>query len=311
MTQQIPSHGKHIRGDLSYELVEIHKKMLAAETSHKRKELRERLIHESEGLVIRGIQPFRGRAKRLCFEYRELVQEGQCALMEAIDKWDPEKGTLATYASNLIKCRMLDILHVGNSPTSRTRDISNRIFQAERAQKHAEQKAGRTPTTTEIMASVHEIAKARKIKPLTEKELRQGLEYGARRGVPLDAPLGRDGPTLGSILPSEQFNPQDQSTIWDELYALNEEVVEIAACLSKKSQRDLFIFLCCTGLYPGEVPTKTDIARILELSYQRVSQIIDKCQKILLEEMRVDKKEIERMRERRKYLNEVLEEILP
>lgn len=125
------------------------------------REARDRLVvHYSPlvkfvaGRVRSGLPP--------AVEQADLVSDGVIGLMDAIDKFEPERGLqFQTYAVTRIRGAMVDGLRATDWVP---RSVRERIREIDAAQTKLERSLGRTPTDTEVAAELKmSVAELRKI----------------------------------------------------------------------------------------------------------------------------------------------------
>ena len=155
----------------------------------------ERIVAESENLI-------RWVALQYCAScgasvgMEDLMQEGRCAVMEAIRQYDPERGAaFSTYAVTVIK-RYICSLAVYNSHSVRLpRQVYTVKKKIAEAAKDARQNGRALPTPQELSKSLD--------LPLRtiERVLRSSDE-----AISLDVPIGEDGDNcLGDIIPDDRL----------------------------------------------------------------------------------------------------------
>ena len=167
---------------------------------HRDHEAAARLVTANLRLVVAVAFGFR----RAVANVLDLVQEGNIGLMEAVERFDPAKGTrLSTYASWWIRSRMVKYLldnwrlvRVGTT-NARRKLLYN--LQRERARLEA---LGIQPTTKLL---------AERLGTSQEDVIAVGQAIGAR-DVSLDAPIGEESTaTRGDLMPDEsRASPEEQ-----------------------------------------------------------------------------------------------------
>ena len=134
----------------------------------------------------------------------DLIQEGNLGLMEAIERFDPYKGTrLSTYATFWIRSRIIKYL-LDNWRLVRvgTTNARRKLIYGLRAEKERMEREGLTPTTKLLAA---------RLGTSEEDVIAVDSALGARDSS-LDAPVGEDSDTTrGDLLPGETPTPERQA----------------------------------------------------------------------------------------------------
>lgn len=192
-------------------------------------------------------------------EQNDLVSYGLFGLIDAIDKFEPERGfKFETYAMSRIKGNILDELRaidwVPRSVRAKSRQIENAYASLE-AQLH------RAPTDDELAAELE----------MTVTALRATLSKISLVGVAaLDRYVGSEddggGATLIDLVPSDAEGPGD-------IFESEELRDELAEAIRKLPEREKTVL----GLYYFESLTLAQIGEVLGVSESRVSQIHTKA----------------------------------
>ncbi|MGQ0847697.1 MAG: FliA/WhiG family RNA polymerase sigma factor [Actinomycetota bacterium] len=183
----------------------------------------------------------------------DLVSNGVFGLIDAIDKFEPERGfKFETYAINRIKGSILDGLRaldwVPRSVRARAREI-------ERSMSELEHRLKRNPTEEELAA--HMSVDIESVRSTLAEMSNLGL-------VALDELIGPDaGSSLGDFLP-------DQSGVGPEAAFQAEETRHILGdAINRLSDRERLVIT----LYYFEGLTLAEIGEVLGVTESRVCQI--------------------------------------
>jgi RNA polymerase sigma factor for flagellar operon FliA len=185
----------------------------------------------------------------------DLVSYGIFGLIDAIDRFDPERGlAFETYGITRIKGAIIDELRaldwVPRSVRAKARSL-------ETAYRDLEARLGRVPTDTELAAAVG----------ITEEQLQAVLAQISFIGLAaLDETLGigehGEGPTLGETLPDRSDGPV-------AVVETAETRRILAACIASLPERERVVLT----LYYYEGLTLGEIGSVLGVSESRVCQI--------------------------------------
>ena len=165
----------------------------------------ERLVLANLRFVVRIAHEYRGYGMRLL----DLIQEGNMGLMNAVQKFDPDKGyRLISYAVWWIRAYIQDYVMRSYSLVKMgTTQAQRKLFFSGRKVKRQLEQSG-------LDASREAIAEAMglKVTEVDQMEVRM-----ARRDYSLDTPMtdDDDGACLIDVLPSEQADPE--SIVTDQL----------------------------------------------------------------------------------------------
>jgi len=218
-------------------------------------ESRELLFNANVRLIVNVAHSYMNQG----VDFLDLIQEGNHALLKAIERFDPNKGyKIATYGIWWIKQFMLRILaeqgHAMRLP----------IYLIQWTRKHSKvvqeltQKLGRKPTKSEIAQALE----------ITEKNLNRILK-SIRVEISLDKKLGveEDSRTIGDLIKDVSVEPP---CLKATLFRLKEE---IKGMLRTLDDREAKIITLRYGLEDNWPRTLDEIARIFSLSRERIRQI--------------------------------------
>jgi len=188
-------------------------------------------------------------------EYEDAVGYGTCGLVEAVRRYDPAKGTnFHAYAVQRIRGAMIDAFRrmdrLSRTMRQKARDI-------QRAQSALETELERTPTEVETADYMG----------VSLKQYRDAAANSRWVTVSLDRMLEKDED--GDSFPrAEMPSAEEDIDITMSLDAA-ELMDELSVAVEQLPERERFV----VGLYYVEQLTMKDIARILNVSETRVSQL--------------------------------------
>jgi RNA polymerase sigma factor for flagellar operon FliA len=222
------------------------------------KELRDRLVIRYSPLVkYVGGRVAAGLAQHV--DSNDLVSSGIFGLLDAIDKFDPERGyKFETYAIARIKGAILDELRATDWVP---RSVRAKARAVEQAYQKLENSLRRTPTDDEL---------ARELE-LSEEQLQATLGQISLVGlVALDETLSAgdraDSTTVGDALADAQPGPL-------ALVEIEETKRILSTCINGLPERERFVL----SLYYYEGLTLAEIGQILRVTESRVCQIHTKA----------------------------------
>jgi RNA polymerase primary sigma factor len=239
----------------SSDLSASEQRALEAEVDEGR-QARRRLIRCNLRLVVSMASKYSGLGLPLI----DLVQEGNIGLMQAVDRYDPERGfRFATYAGWWIKQAIRRGLNNKGRLVRLPDYVSHELYRLRIASKEIEAQVSRRPTPQELAdrlgTPIHKI--------------RQLLKLQRLRVLSLQMPVGEDGEgELGDLIADTDTPPME------EVYArrhLRESVQDVVA--EHLSSREQEILGMRFGLGGRENRTLQQIADTLHISRERVRQI--------------------------------------
>lgn len=196
-------------------------------------------------------------------EFEELVSAGTMGLMDAIDKFEPERGlAFSTFAVPRIRGAILDELRRLDS-VSRT--VRRKQRDVDTAREELTATLGRLPNDDELADELD-------IDLETLWRWRQDMERAVQ--VSLDSPAGEDdagqGTLVDVLIDDDAATPEQILDQQEEVELLKQEI----AALDEQERTVL-------GLYYYEELKLREIADVLELTVSRISQIRTKAIKTL------------------------------
>jgi RNA polymerase primary sigma factor len=196
------------------------------------------------------------------YPLHELINEGNLGLIEAVSRFDPERGVrFITYASWWIRQAILAaIAHYGQ------------VFRLPPKLKHElyrfDTKVGRLTQELGHRPSVDEISKEF---GMTEKDVREMME-GTPTEVSLDTPIGEGAETrLEDLIEDHSVTPVDEALIAQSF----EE--QLQTLLSQLDEKEKVIIERRFGLGDLEPQTLAEIGSDMNLSRERIRQIEERA----------------------------------
>ncbi len=197
---------------------------------------RQRLIAEHLPLVVSLARPYAWRGVSLM----DLVQEGNVGLLQAIEKFDPQRGVrLATYAAWWIRHAILRALADQGRPVRLPARLRRTLIRLRRAHAQLVQQLGREPTEREIAAQLGVGARQiAELLPLLQSPLS------------LDAPLDTEGETVLADLVADPDGGDVEKLVVD---ALAQDYIRMA--LAELAPRERQVLALRYGLDDGRFRT--------------------------------------------------------
>lgn len=163
---------------------------------------RDTLIESHLRLVIGVAKPFARRRKSVAME--ELIQSGNEGLVEAVDRFNPDKGTrLSTYATWWIRQKIMKHFSEHDRLIRLPGHVVDNLSKVKRAQTTMEGELGRQPTVDELSNALD--ISSKRIKSLLAAE-----QKPASLEKPLKSSQGEGTQTLGDQVASPFKTPDEQ-----------------------------------------------------------------------------------------------------
>ena len=205
-------------------------------------------------LVINIAKTYRNRS----FPLEDLIQEGAIGLMQAAERFDPEKGfRFSTYATHWIRQAIGRAIDNKSKAIRLPAHVSQSLRKVEKERLRLARELGYDPSPEQLAAAMGISAK----KLLTLLQSSQEL-------LSLDMTVGDSGGmTLGGLL-------KDDSSSDPESLMLSQEVVaELQRIMDELNEREQRVMRLRFKLDGSEPPLQEDVAREMKLSRERVRQI--------------------------------------
>lgn len=214
-------------------------------------------------LVLRYIGLVKSIALQICGIYSsfaqldDIVNEGVITLMSAIDKYDPDMGTkFETYVSKRIRGMIVDI---ARKHDWLPRSVRKRAREIDQAVSELYEQTGRFPSDKEAAAFLG----------ITEERYREDLaNLNLSNILSLEALLEGNEDANSVQLPATDRWSQPGHALQDDEF--RQMLIEGISNLSQREQKVL-------SLYYEQELNMREIAKVLEISVPRVSQIHSKA----------------------------------
>lgn len=215
---------------------------------------RQRLIESNMRLVINIAKTYRNRTIQL----EDLIQEGAIGLMQAAERFDPEKGfRFSTYATHWIRQSIGRAIDNKSKAIRLPAHVSQSLRRIEKERVRLARDLGHDP-------SPEQIAHAMGISP---KKLATLLQ-SSQELLSLDMTVGDSGGmTLGGLI-------RDVSNDSPETLVLSQEMMrELQRIMMELNEREQRVMRLRFRMDGVEAALQDDVAKELKLSRERVRQI--------------------------------------
>jgi len=215
---------------------------------------RQRLIESNMRLVINIAKTYRNRAIPL----EDLIQEGAIGLMQAAERFDPEKGfRFSTYATHWIRQAIGRAIDNKSKAIRLPAHVSQSLRKIEKERVRLSRELGHDPTPEQIAQAMG----------ISSKKLAT-LIQSSQELLSLDMTVGdAGGMTLGGLIRDSGDDNPENLILSQEMMA---ELQRIMMELNEREQRVMRLRFRMDG---SENTLQDDVARELKLSRERVRQI--------------------------------------
>lgn len=216
---------------------------------------KQRLIESNMRLVINIAKTYRNRSIPL----EDLIQEGAIGLMQAAERFDPEKGfRFSTYATHWIRQAIGRAIDNKSKAIRLPAHVSQSLRKIEKERVRLSRELGCDPTPEQIATAMGISAK----KLITLMQSSQDL-------LSLDMSVGDSGGmTLGGLIRDPNSAADPESVILDQ-----EMIRELHRILNELNDREQRVMRLRFRLDGSDAPLQEDIAKEMKLSRERVRQI--------------------------------------
>ncbi len=217
-------------------------------------EARQRLIESNMRLVINIAKTYRNRAIPL----EDLIQEGAIGLMQAAERFDPDKGfRFSTYATHWIRQAIGRAIDNKSKAIRLPAHVSQSLRRVEKERLRLARELGYDPSPEQIAAAMGISAK----KLITLMQSSQEL-------LSLDMTVGDSGGmTLGGLIKDNTGNDPENLVLSQEM------IIELQRIMQELNEREQRVMRLRFRLDGSEAPLQEDIAKEMKLSRERVRQI--------------------------------------
>jgi len=215
---------------------------------------RRRLIESNMRLVINIAKTYRNRSIPL----EDLIQEGAIGLMQAAERFDPDKGfCFSTYATHWIRQAIGRAIDNKSKAIRLPAHVSQSLRKIDKERARLSRDLGCEPSHEQIAAAMG--ISANKLQTLMQTSLEL---------LSLDIPVGEaGGVTLGGLI-------RDTSNEDPESMIINEELVsELQRIVLELNDREQRVMRLRFKLDDNEAAVQDEVAKELKLSRERVRQI--------------------------------------
>lgn len=216
---------------------------------------RQRLVEANMRLVINIAKTYRSRAIPL----EDLIQEGAIGLMQAAERFDPDKGfRFSTYATHWIRQAIGRAIDNKSKAIRLPAHVSQSLRRIERERMRLARELGKDPSPDQIAAALGISAKKLTMLVQSSQEL-----------LSLDMTVGdSSGTTLGGLIKDERNGDPETQVLNSEM------VAELMRILSELNEREQKVMTMRFRLDDSVDPKlQEDIAREMKLSRERIRQI--------------------------------------
>ncbi|MBI1189752.1 MAG: sigma-70 family RNA polymerase sigma factor [Tepidisphaera sp.] len=239
---------------------------------------RERMIRANLRLVVAIARQYNGRGLSMS----DLIEEGNIGLLRAVEGFDPAQGArFSTYASWWIKQAMKRALMNVGRPVHVPAYMVELIAKWKIAYRRLEAEMGHSP-------SMQDLAKAMDLPLRKVRIIRRAVKAFQTQQQPkvVSQIDGSEINTLNAVVDQNGASPE-------ESYLRDEELDTLKRLLDKIDDREARVLRMRFGLDGAEPLTLKQISDTLNLSRERVRQIVDEVLTRLNEQMTAAKVRID------------------
>lgn len=220
---------------------------------------KKRIIEANLRLVVSIAKKYAGVSPALSAS--DLIQEGNVGLMQAVDKFEYQKGyKFSTYAVWWIRQSITRAIANYGGVIRLPVHIIESNKELRRASARAARKLSRTPTVEEIAGQMQ--VKSEKVQQLLQMP---------RHPVSLETPVGNEDSYLSDFIPDEKVESPEEEAAQAELLERVDEV------LSGLSEREEQVIRLRFGIDDGYAHTLDQIGRAFGVSRERIRQIEERA----------------------------------
>jgi RNA polymerase primary sigma factor len=238
-----------------YPDLDDHERQRLETVADKGKRARQRLIQCNLRLVVSMAK----RYARLGLPFGDLVQEGNVGLMNAVDRYDPQRQVrFATYAGWWIQQAIRRAISNQGRMVRLPTWMNGALYRLRQARSELQFDLKRRPTTQELAERME----------MSPRRIRDLIKWD-RRVLSLDTPVGDEGESeLADFVPDRDTPPMEEICARRQL---SENVQQVVTTRLPPREREI---LCMRfGLDGKGSQTLKQIADKLRLSRERVRQI--------------------------------------
>ncbi|MCW5941924.1 MAG: RNA polymerase sigma factor RpoD/SigA [Fimbriimonadaceae bacterium] len=218
------------------------------------REARQRLIECNMRLVINVAKSYRNRSVPL----EDLIQEGAIGLMQAAERFDPDKGyRFSTYATHWIRQAIGRAIDNKSKAIRVPAHVSQCIRRVERERARLVSELGSEPTAEQLAQATG----------LSTKKL-AALMQTSQEVLSLDMAVGDSGnTTLGGLIRDESHEDPEEAMLTAEV------MDELRRIMNQLNDREQKVMRSRFHLDTTSDDPERDIAKEMSLSRERVRQI--------------------------------------
>ena len=216
--------------------------------------------------------------------FEDIIQQGYCGLIKAVDLYDRSKGRFSTYATYWIRAEILELFDNENRPLDVGLQVSRALGKLKKVELEFLQEQHRNPTHAELLEHPTVKGLAAHIRKTPEEFLATRIHF--EETVHLDTQFsdigdsdGSSGSSLLDYLPDTETEPPDAEITRKDM---------IGYLLSDLTSRERRIIKLYYGIGVEQPMTHKQIGELLGVGEQRIQQIKSSILKVLKEKARKD-----------------------